>query len=73
MGKVIKVKARFNASRGKFEKFGDGMYLAYLDFPEDNDSTNVIASLIARQIGVPGGSVEFAGKDMHGNLIFEVM
>jgi len=73
MGMKIVAKVRFNASREVFEKFGQGMYLIYLPYEEDNDAPNVLSALISRQLGVPQSRVEFAGKDVKGNFVFEAM
>jgi hypothetical protein len=73
MSRGIKVKVRFNASKENFEKFGEGRYLAYLPFPQDDDSHNIIASLLSRKLGVPASRVEFAGVDIDGNWVFELL
>ena len=67
------IKVRFNTSREKFEKFGNNMYLCYLSYPQDDDTPNVLAALISKNVGVPVGRVEYAGQDMNKNFIFEVM
>ena len=73
MGMKITVKTRFNASKETFEKFGDGMYLIYLPFEEDNDSYKIIASLLSKKMGTPVGRIEFAGKDVKGNFVYELV
>ena len=73
MSMKITVKARFNSSREVFEKFGPGMYLAYLSFEEDGDASSILANLISRQMGVPPSRIEFIGKDVKGNFVFEAM
>ena len=71
MGMKVVVKVKFNASIEKFEKFGNGMYLCYLPYPEDDDTQNILTSLISRNMGVPLNRVEFAGKDIRKNFVFE--
>lgn len=72
MSRGIKVKVRFNASKESFEKFGEGRYLAYMPFPEDQDSANILASLLSRKLGLPASRVEFAGVDVDKNWVFEL-
>lgn len=72
MGMKATVKVRFNASKEKFEKFGNGMYLVYLIFEEDGDSWKVIGSLLSRNTGTPSNRIEFAGKDVKGNYVYEM-
>lgn len=67
----ITVKVRFNASKEKFEKFGEGRYLAYLPFEQDEDAKGILASLISRSMGVAPQRVEFAGIDNNKDWIFE--
>lgn len=73
MGMKVVVKVRFNTSSQKVEKFGQGMYLVYLPYPEDEDASNVLSAILSKQIGVPASRVEFAGKDVKGNFVFELM
>ncbi len=72
MGSAIKVKVRFNASRESMEKFGEGMYLVYLPYPEDDESQNLIAALLSRKLGVVPSRIEFAGIDVKKNWVFEL-
>lgn len=69
----LTVKARFKASKESFEKFGEGMYLIYLPYEEDEDSPKIIAELLSRKMGVPPSRVEYAGKDPRNNYIFELI
>ena len=69
----ITVKVRFNASREKFEKFGQGTYLVYLPFEQDADTANVLAGMLSRSLGLPVGRIEYAGQDVNKNWIFELM
>lgn len=73
MGMKITVKARFNASHEKLEAFGNNMYLAYMMIPEDDESAIVLGALLSQKLGVPPTRVEFAGKDVRGNFIFEYL
>ncbi len=73
MGMKLVIKARFNASRESFEKFSDGMYLAYLPYPEDDDSVQVLATLLSRKLGAVPSRIEYAGKDVKGNWVFELV
>lgn len=73
MGQRITVKVRFNASREKFESFGNGMYLAYLPFSQDQSTVQVLGQLISRQVGLPVSRVEFAGVDSNKNWVFELV
>lgn len=73
MGMKVTVKVKFNASIEKFEKFGSGMYLCYLPYPEDNEIPKILASLISKNMGVSPNRIEFAGKDVRNNFIFETM
>ncbi len=70
--KVV-VKARFNASKENFEKFGEGMYLVYLPFPEDEGSSNLLKGILSKKIGLPSSRIEFAGKDVKGNYIYKLV
>ncbi|MBI3334203.1 hypothetical protein HYZ97_01845 [Candidatus Pacearchaeota archaeon] len=67
------IKARFNASKESFEKFGDDKYLVYLPFPEDDSSANVLINILSRKIGLPPSRIEYAGKDAKGNYIYELV
>lgn len=69
----IKVKVRFNASRERLEKFGNGMYLIYLTYAEDNESAFIISALLSRELGMPSKKIEFAGIDNNKNWIFELV
>jgi hypothetical protein len=73
MGMRTTVKVKFNASKESFEKFGNGMYLIYLPFEEEEDSWKIIAGLLSRKIGTPVGRIEFAGKDVKGNYVYEIV
>ena len=73
MGMKITVKVRFNTSHEKLESFGNNMYLAYLMMPEDEGSGQVLCAMISKKLGVPPTRVEFAGKDVRGNYIFEYL
>jgi len=73
MSNAIKVKVRFNASKESIEKFGEGMYLVYLPYPEENDSHTLIAALISRKLGVVPSRIDFAGIDVHKNWVFELI
>ena len=73
MGSKITMKVRFNASRERFEKFGQNTYLVYLPFDQDKDSINVLIGLLSRNIGVPLGRIEYAGQDVNKNWIFELL
>ncbi len=73
MGMKVTVKVRFNTSHEKLESFGNNMYLAYLMMPEDDESGKVLRMLLSKKMGVPPTRVEFAGKDMRGNYIFEYL
>lgn len=68
----VMVKVKFGCSLERFEKFGDGKYVAYLPYPEEDDSHLLIGSLIAKSLGLPGDRVEFAGVDGRGFWVFEV-
>ena len=72
MGQRITIKVRFNASREKFESFGNGMYLAYLTFPQDDSTVHVLGTLISRHLGASLGRIEFAGVDKNTNWVFEL-
>lgn len=67
----ITVKARFNASTERVEKYGNNMYLAYLPFQEDEDSIQVLISILSRYMGVPAGRINFAGKNARQDWIFQ--
>ena len=69
----ITVKVRFNASREKFEKFGNGTYIVYLPFEQDEDTANVLVGMLSKSIGLPVGRIEYAGQDVHKNWIFELV
>ena len=71
-GKAV-LKVRFNASSQKFERFGNDMYLVYLPYPEDGDSLSVLQAMLSKNIGLPPGRIEFAGKDVRGNWVFELV
>lgn len=73
MGIRTTVKVKFNTSKESFEKFGNGMYLIYLPFEESNDSYRVIAALLSKKIGTPVNRIEFAGKDVKGYYVYEIM
>ena len=63
---------RFNASKQSLENFGRDKYLAYLPFPEDEDSKNIIISLLSRQIGVPPSKITFKGLNYNKDWVFQV-
>lgn len=69
----ITLKIKFNTSDEKFEAFGNGMYLVYLPFKEDDDSVSVLSSLLSRKIGVSPNRIDFAGIDGNRNWIFELL
>jgi hypothetical protein len=73
MTSAIKVKVRFNASKESIEKFGEGKYLVYLPYPEDDDSANILTALISRSLGVVPKRIEFAGVDAQKNWVFELI
>ena len=73
MSSVIKVKVRFNASKESIEKFGEGMYLVYLPYPEGDDSHILLSALISKKLGVVPSRIEFAGVDVHKNWVFELI
>jgi len=73
MGSAIKVKVRFNASKESIEKFGEGKYLVYLPYPEDEDSQKILAALISRSLGVVPSRIDFAGVDIDKNWVFELI
>ena len=67
------VKVKFNATKQRFEDFGNNKYLLYLPLEEDAESEIVIAQLLSKHIGVPPSKVKFAGFDPHKDRIFEVL
>ena len=69
----VAAKVRFNASKERCEKFGENMYLIYLQFEQDDDSPSMITSILSRELGVPISRLEFAGFDVHKNWIFEML
>jgi hypothetical protein len=69
----ITVKARFNATQQRLEKFSPGNYLMYLGIPEAENAVSVIAYVMAKQLGVQLNKIAFQGRDVHGNYIFEVL
>lgn len=73
MSSAIKVKVRFDASKESLEKFGEGMYLVYLPYPEDDSSQVIIAALLSKKLGVPPSRIEFAGIDAKKNWVFELV
>jgi len=73
MGMKVTVKVRFKASRETFEKFGDGMYLVYLPYEEEESSHSLLANMISKKIGLPINRIEFAGKDVKGNYVYELV
>lgn len=73
MGMKLTVKVRFNTSHEKLESFGNNMYLAYLMLAEDEESGKVLCALLSKKLGVLPTRVEFAGKDVRGNFIFEYL
>jgi hypothetical protein len=68
----VTVKIRFNASKQNFEKFGRDKYLAYLPFPEDEDSKSIIIFILSRQLGVPPSKITFKGLDYNKDWVFQV-
>lgn len=70
--KII-VKARFNATQQRIEKFSSSNYLIYLSFPEADDSVKMLAYIISKQLGVPSDKIAPQGRDVHGNYVFEVL
>ena len=68
----VTVKIRFNASKEKFETYGQNRYLIYFPFEENNESEMIIASLLSKKIGVPQKRIFFKSKDAMGNWIFEL-
>lgn len=67
------IKCRFNTSKEKFESFGNNMYLAYLPYSEDEDTISVLSELLSRKLGVVPSRVSYAGKDVRGNWVFELL
>jgi len=72
MKKVV-AKVRFNTSKEYFEKLGADSYLIYIPFEEDDDSHKVIASILSKKLGVVPTRMEFSGKDIRGNFVFEML
>ena len=70
--KVI-VKARFNATQQRIEKFSPGNYLIYLALPEGENAVSLIAYIMSKQFGVPYNKIASQGRDVHGNYVFEVL
>jgi len=68
----ITVKARFNSSSERFEKYGQNRYLFYLPFEQDGDAQEVLISLLSRYMGVPPARIAFRGFDQNKDWVFEV-
>lgn len=68
----VKVKVRFDATRRKMEKFGPNMYLLYLDFPRDDESTKLISEFLARYLGIPFENVNFSYVDSQNIWYFDL-
>jgi len=69
----VTVKARFNATQQRIEKFSPGNYLIYLGIPEAENAVSVIAYVLSKQLGVPSNKIAPQGRDVHGNYVFEVL
>lgn len=69
--KVV-VKPRFNATKQNIEKFDRDRYLIYLPFEEDEEASEMIKAVLSRYMGVPPTRIEFFGKEVNGDWIFEV-
>ena len=70
--KVI-IKAKFSATKERFEDFGANKYLLYLPFEEDEEANIAIIHLLSKHIGVPPSKIRFAGFDPHKDRVFEVL
>ncbi len=67
------MKARFNSSRERFEKFGRNKYLVYLPIPEDEDSLAVLIEILSKQMGVSQKNIVFKRKSVITNdWVFEI-
>jgi len=69
----ITVKARFNATQQRLEKFSPGNYLMYLGMPEGEDAVSIIAYILSKHLSISFNKILTQGKDVHGNYIFEVI
>lgn len=68
----IKVRARFNSTKGRFEKYGEGLYLAYLPFEQDEDAETILRELLSKKLGVPTEDVHFVMLDKNNDWIFQI-
>ena len=69
----ILLKVKFNASKERFEKFGDNKYLVYLPFEEDAESKAIIAQMLSQKLGAPVSRIEFVAiESITKNWIFEI-
>jgi len=71
---VMKIvcKLRFGSSKSKIESFGSGRYLIYLlSEKTDADVKDELYAILSRALGVPPNRIEYAGKDINGDAVFE--
>lgn len=68
----VVIKVRFNASKERFESYGHGKYLVYLDMEEDEDAVKVLKKILSKKLGTLESNIYYKRKNFMNDWIFEI-